>query len=235
MQVFEAAQKGTDATFAVKTAITLGGYEDLAKEAMIHAKLDHDCIVPLRAVVTNRDGRVEALVLDFCDGGTLSGRVRHIREVASTSIYGMLNIARQALEGLEYIHSKGFVHMDFKPGNVLLRTPATSEDLLDIDLVIADLGIAWPVDSLCPCQGTPYFKAPELLGYLDAEPDELVHVPARPEMDIFSFGLTMLLLVHSVDSNWDLRHLADHDHDLRQGCLYENVEEWGYRFFESEE
>ena len=44
---------------------------------------------------------------------------------------------KNIIEGLYYLHSKGIMHRELKPENLLLKSPE-----LDTDIKIVDLGLA---------------------------------------------------------------------------------------------
>jgi len=87
-------------------------------------------------------------------------------------------------EGLEHMHDNGFMHLDFKPENVLV-TRNGSVHLVDFDL--AQPIPEKPKKASRKNPGTPAYMAPE----------QLLGEPITQRVDIFSYGVTAYeLLTH---------------------------------------
>ena len=86
---------------------------------------------------------------------------------------------------MEYLHSRGVIHKDIKPGNLLLLTDGT--------LKISDFGVAETLDRFAPndtitiSQGTPAFQPPEIANGLDTF--------SGFKLDVWSSGVTLFNLV----------------------------------------
>ena len=106
------------------------------------------------------------------------------------SIFSRLNedqiatICRQCLEGLAYIHSEGVIHRDIKSDSILLCSDGTVK--------ISDFGFCAQISPDCPKRkslvGTPYWMSPEVISRL----------PYGTEVDIWSFGRSLILLFDSL-------------------------------------
>ena len=87
----------------------------------------------------------------------------------------ILNWSKQIAEGLDFMHSKKFVHRDIKPGNILLK------DNYQI-VKLCDLGIAATIrSSMTDERGTSGYTAPEVI--LGTHYDE--------KCDVYSFAITL--------------------------------------------
>ena len=86
------------------------------------------------------------------------------------------NIIIDMATGLEHVHESGFMHLDFKPENVLVTRNA-SVRLADFDLA---LPIPKSPKKLAKNPGTPAYMAPE----------QLMREPVDQRADIFAFGVS---------------------------------------------
>lgn len=93
----------------------------------------------------------------------------------------LAEILIQAAEALEYVHERGYVHLDFKPENILVKRSGQIK-LIDFDIAIKKPPHPLRLKSY---PGTPAYMAPEML--LRKEVDH--------RADVFSFGVVAYELV----------------------------------------
>jgi serine/threonine-protein kinase len=91
------------------------------------------------------------------------------------------NIIIDMAMGLEHVHESGFMHLDFKPENVLVTRNANVR-LADFDLAQA---IPKAAKKLAKNPGTPAYMSPE----------QLLREPVDHRVDIFAFGVAIFELL----------------------------------------
>lgn len=116
--------------------------------------LQHPNIVTFRAIEHSNRGRY--LVMDYCEGGTL----RTLMESdAPLSWEQNLKLITEVLAGLDHAHSRGIVHCDIKPDNILLSLRPGGPIAR-----ISDFGIARLTQEMIEFSdntGSPAYMAPE--------------------------------------------------------------------------
>jgi serine/threonine protein kinase len=100
------------------------------REAETAAQLSHAHIVPIYTV-DERDGLVY-FIMAFIDGETLA---RHMPLGVALPIDDVRRIMREVADALAYAHSRGVIHRDIKPDNILL-------DREGMHAWVTDFGIA---------------------------------------------------------------------------------------------
>ncbi|KAJ9131493.1 hypothetical protein P3X46_035149 [Hevea brasiliensis] len=106
--------------------------------------------------------------------------------------------SRDVLQGLKYIHCRGYIHCDIKPDNILL-VPGSGERKGTFVAKLADFGLAKAVDEEChDMRGTTRYMSPELvrekkIGYAT---------------DIWAFGCAVLEMLTGKPA-WEYSEVED--------------------------
>lgn len=123
------------------------------QEAILAASLRHPGIVTIHDV--GQQGDTHYMVMEYLEGETLETWLRRqgpLRVAQAAQIVGQIAAA------LDYAHSKGVIHRDIKPVNIMLG-PDGRVTLMDFGLVRAAEGTS--LTRTGQVMGTPEYMAPE--------------------------------------------------------------------------
>lgn len=118
------------------------------------------------------------LALEYIEGDNLKLLAAQSDPVLAENIG---NVLIESAQALEHVHDSGFIHLDFKPENILLSRNASLR-LIDFDLALPKP--EKPVKTKTN-PGTPAYMAPE----------QLLRQPIDQRADIFAFGVTAFELL----------------------------------------
>jgi len=151
----------------------------LYHEAKILAKLDHPALVSLVELCVNQEGEL-VIAMEDLGGMSLTGLVqRNDNTGLCWSLVGC--IVGHIGNALAYMHTKGFIHRDIKPDNIMIENNGScypNAKLIDFGLSISFSEDNLPNSSITRA-GTLSNIAPELMN---------PHVLYGPKVDLFSLG-----------------------------------------------
>jgi len=127
--------------------------------------------------------------------GLEDGSVEDLIGLGELSLDDSALLLKHSLIGLNYLHSRQYVHQDIKPQNILYRRDKDG----GLTFKIADFGLCCRRNpGKLPDAGTPRFMAPEALGLTEHEITE--------KSDIWSLFVTMLWVMEDeYRSHWSTR------------------------------
>jgi serine/threonine protein kinase len=156
--VYKAIQLSVERPVALKVMKRAKGnlkaMEKFKSEARTLAQISHPNVVQVVDLVQQSTGLV--IVMELVNGNDLADRFKRLGLLNQATA---LDYMQQAAEGLLAAHSKGVVHRDIKPGNLLLT--------LDDKIKITDFGIAQNFAATGPearggaTMGTTHYVSPE--------------------------------------------------------------------------
>lgn len=147
-------------------------------ESQAVAMLSHPNIVAVYDV--SRSGNIEYIVMELIEGITLK---QYINRKGLLNWKEALHFATQVAKALGHAHSRGIIHRDIKPHNIMI--------LKDGSVKVADFGIA----RLQSMQNTLTQEALGSVHYISPEQAKGSHVDARS--DIYSLGVVMYEMLTS--------------------------------------
>ena len=126
-----------------------GGAKQLLREAVLTGQLEHPNIVPVHAVVQDAEG--PAVVMKRVSGRTWEELIED-----GAPLERHLEIMLQVCQACAFAHSRGVIHRDVKPDNVMIG------DFGEVYLL--DWGVAVRADAAVAHKlaGTPAYMAPEM-------------------------------------------------------------------------
>lgn len=180
-EVYRASQISLDREVAIKTlspqhAKDREFVEKFFSEAKAAGNLNHANIVQVHDVGEVDD--ICYICMEYVGGGDLTAK---LRECDKLPVAEAVKICRDVAKGLEYAQTKGVVHCDIKPDNIMFTSEGTAK--------IADLGIARSVSGYQGRRkevfGSPHYMAPE----------QAMGKAVDHRADLYSLGCTMFRML----------------------------------------
>jgi serine/threonine protein kinase len=183
--IYRARQRHSRRIVAVKRVLSYradshGALQRFRREAQAVASLDHPNILPIYEVSQSEDG-LPFFSMRLAEKGSLHDNAASLRDEPRKCVQLMAKVAH----AVEYAHSRGVLHRDIKPGNILLNDRG--------EPLVSDFGLAKLLDGnndltrSLTTFGTAGFIAPEQAG--DAAVD------LTPAADVYSLGAVLFNLL----------------------------------------
>ncbi|EJW02593.1 CMGC/CK2 protein kinase [Edhazardia aedis USNM 41457] len=171
--VFEGNYRGENTQKVVVKVLKPVPKQKIMREIAVLTHLSHKNIVKLLDVTLESTRMYYSLIFEF------ENHLPTVDVLSKASLADLKMYSRQILEALDYTHSRGVMHRDIKPQNIIINV--VSKQLKLIDWGLADF--YFPQTSYSCKMGTKYYKSPELL---------MEYTFYNYSIDIWSFGCILL-------------------------------------------
>ena len=151
------------------------------REATIAADFSHPNLPRVLDVGCHEDTGLEWLTMEHLRGSDLGEIVDARRKVAFPLL---VDIAKQTLDALDYMHIRRIVHCDVKPDNIFVTRDPFNRRIVIVKLI--DFGICRSMDPPLELQrevsGDPRYMAPE---------QTVLNGPVDQRADLYALGITL--------------------------------------------
>lgn len=148
------------------------------KEAQILYANNHPRVVPVQYAC--HDPFFVRIIMPYFANGSMQDRLNQ----GPLTLRKTIRWAQEFLTGLHHVHSKGFVHFDIKPSNILIHN--------DGSVMLSDFGQTMPTDQFGVAKLPPLYLThlpPEAYGYSKA----------TKQADMYQVGLTLYRMSNGED------------------------------------
>ncbi|OMJ74353.1 hypothetical protein SteCoe_26742 [Stentor coeruleus] len=146
------------------------------RESLILSKLSHKNIIGY--FETLEDDLKFYIITELCLGGSLAEKLRKSKKFSEAFT---IEIMKQVLDAVEYLHSQKIIHRDIKLENILLKDSSSNS------IKLIDFGCSEyikPGESLSSCMGSLFYLAPEVIKGNSTE-----------KTDVWSCGILALIML----------------------------------------
>lgn len=185
--VYRAVDTHTGVYYAVKRIEKKGHEHYHTREEQLHARVSsHPHVLTFHREF--QEGCYIFYVYDLC-AGDLHSVVKKVAFFREDELIKRVFV--QIIDALEYCHARGVYHRDLKPENILVSAQSG-----DIDVFVADFGLATTSKMTKSSCGTPCFMGPESL-VPHHEPYSTAHG------DIWALGCILAEMIANVRPWWE--------------------------------
>jgi serine/threonine protein kinase/uncharacterized cupredoxin-like copper-binding protein len=153
------------------------------QEAKAAAQLSHPNIIAIHDFTEQEQGGLLYLVMEYIEGGSLRTLLQQSGGAAPLALPLGIDLVQQAANGLAFAHSRGMIHRDIKPDNLLLGAAGAGHAYT---VKIADFGLARLVEGGVATRSGVTMGSP---AYMSPEQCEGVELDGRS--DLYSLGIVL--------------------------------------------
>lgn len=181
--VAKGVDKGTDRIIVAKILeLKTETEKQVNREFEALRSLRHERIAMLEAAYKAQGSPIAVFILEKLQGADIltyfSSRHEYTENCVAVAI-------TQILDGLQYLHWRGYSHLDIQPDNIVMS------NVRSVQVKLVDMGSARLVSklgTLVPKAGHPEYRAPEVYN----------EEPAHPQTDIWMVGVLMYILLSGI-------------------------------------
>ena len=162
--------------------------DKVISEINILQKMNHTNIIKLYEY--KFDGDYLLLVTEYCKDGDLEQWMKK-----DHNIIGKIDIIKQIVTGIEYMHTNNILHRDIKPQNILLHNDIIKICDFGFSTIIKEHNMMF--NTIC---GTPLYMSPELL----------FMKPYTIMSEIWALGILFYIMIYNVHPFGSLLSLDDY-------------------------